>query len=49
LGEILMKHRLIDEDTLFKALSEQLGLPLIFPDEIDVAGMADVLPKKIMR
>jgi len=31
LGEILMKHRLIDEDTLFKALSEQLGLPLVSP------------------
>ena len=47
LGEILMKHRLIDEDTLFKALSEQLGLSLVSPDEIDVAAMADVLPKKL--
>ena len=47
LGEILMKHRLIDEDTLFKALSEQLGLPLVSPHEINVAAIADVLPKKL--
>jgi len=47
LGEILLRHKLIDEDTLFKALSEQLGLPRVSPDEIDVARMADVLPKEL--
>jgi len=47
LGEILLRHKLIDEDTLFKALSEQLGLPLVSPDAIDVARMADALPKEL--
>ncbi len=47
LGEILLRYKLIDEDALFKALSEQLGLPLVSPDEIDVAKIADVLPKEL--
>lgn len=47
LGEILLRHKLIDEDTLFKALSEQVGFPLISADEINVAEMANVLPKEL--
>ncbi|MDR9769863.1 hypothetical protein [Acetomicrobium sp.] len=47
LGEILIKHRLIDEDILFKALSEQSGLPLISVNEINISESADILPVKL--
>jgi len=47
LGEILMRHGLVDEDTLFKAISEQLGLPLMSADEINIAEVANILPRKL--
>ena len=43
----MIKHRLIDEDILFKALSEQSGLPLISVNEINISESADILPVKL--